>query len=78
MKLFVRFCLVSGWRGCLMKTQTTDLTEGRRFKPGLRRRVVLLDKKLCFTLFLSTQVYKPTKCWGGNLAMDLHPSRGEK
>ena len=32
--------------------------EGRWFEPGLCCRVVSLDKKLCFTLSLSTQVYK--------------------
>ena len=32
--------------------------EGRWFEPGLCRRVVSLDKKLCSTLSLSTQVYK--------------------
>ena len=40
--------------------------------PGLGRLVVSLDKKLCSTLSLSTQVYKwlpETKC-SGNLAMD--------
>ena len=48
-------------------------SRGRWFEPGLRRRVVSLDKKLYFTLSLFTQMYKwvPTIIMlGGNLAMD--------
>ena len=46
---------------------------GRWFEPGLCRRVVSLDEKLCSTLFLFTQVYKWVPAiimLGGNLAMD--------
>ena len=32
--------------------------EGRWFEPGLYHRVVFLDKELCSTMSLSTQVYK--------------------
>ena len=32
--------------------------DGRWFEPGPCRRVVFLDKKLCSTLSLSTQVWK--------------------
>ena len=51
----------------------------QEFEPGHYHRVVSLDKKLDFALFLFTQVYK----WvpviimlGGNLAMDKHPIQG--
>ena len=53
---------------------------GRWFEPGLRRRVVSVDKKLYSTLALFTQVYKWVPAiimLEGNLAMDLHPIRGE-
>ena len=46
---------------------------GRWFEPGHCRRVVSLDKKLYYTLSLSTHVYKWVPAiimLGGNLAMD--------
>ena len=52
---------------------------GRWFEPSLYRRVVSLDKKLCSTLSLFTQMYEWVPAiimLGGNLAMDYHPIQG--
>ena len=51
-------------RGGLVVSALDSQPEGRWFEPGLCHCVVSLDKKLCSTLSLSTQVS------GGNLAMD--------
>ena len=62
------------WRSGGLVVSALDFRSGGRwFEPGLCRRVVSLDKKLCSTLSLFTQVYKWVPAiimLGDNLAMD--------
>ena len=57
--IYVWFTASLVWRCSGLLVSALELQpEGQWFQPGLCHRVVSLDKKLCSTLSLSTQVYK--------------------
>ena len=66
-------------RGCAVVNAFDFRSGGRCFEASPCQRVVSLDKILCPTLSLFTQVYKwvpATYCWGVTLRWTGIPSRG--
>ena len=66
-------CMRYGVEACVAERLTPLTVDLEVRGSSLAHRVVFLNKELCFTLSLFTQVYKwvpATHCWGGNPAMD--------